>query len=136
MKTKSGSHLPWINRLKARFPGLFRNISRWGFGCEVGWDGLITRLCERLDALALPDLRVVQVKEKFGTLRFYVTGGNDEVSRLIRQAEAESSETCEWCGSLAELRKSDRGYFLTLCDSCFGKWSSNGWVMAPPSDQK
>jgi hypothetical protein len=136
MRTKSDAQGDWIKRLKARFPGLFCGISRWGFRCEVGWDGLITRLCERLDALALPGLRVVQVKEKFGTLRFYVEGGNKAVAGLIRQAEVESAETCEWCGSRGELRKSARGYFLTLCDSCFGRWASNGWIMDPPSHKQ
>jgi hypothetical protein len=133
VKTKGHGQANWTERLKARFPELFRDISVWGIFCEAGWDGLITRLGERLITLEVLDLRVVQVKEKFGTLRCYVVGGNDEVSAMIRQAEVESSETCEWCGSQGDLRKSDRGYFLTLCDSCFEKWASNGWVMAPPS---
>ena len=133
MKTKGNGQAKWIKRLTARFPELFCDISVWGIVCEAGWEDLITRLCERLVTLDLPDLRVVQVKEKFGTLRFYVVGGNDEVSAMIRQSEEESSETCEWCGAQGDLRKSERGYLLTLCETCFEKWVSNGWVMAPPS---
>lgn len=133
MKTRGDNQAGWNEQLKARFPNLFRDISRWGFGCDAGWADLITQLCERLDALKLPDLRVVQIKEKFGTLRFYVHGDNDEVTTLIQAAVAESGETCEWCASRGELRKSERGYFLTLCDSCFSRWASNGWVMDPPT---
>jgi hypothetical protein len=42
---------------------------------------------------------VVQVKEKFGTLRFYVNGATEEQHHYISFAEAMSSRTCETCGS-------------------------------------
>jgi hypothetical protein len=39
-----------------------------------------------------------QVKEKFGTLRFYINGGDDYIYGLISMAESMSSVTCEICG--------------------------------------
>lgn len=39
-----------------------------------------------------------QVKEKFGTLRFYYSGGDDYVFGLVAMAEAMSASTCEECG--------------------------------------
>lgn len=132
MRTKGNNEARWTLRLKASFPELFQDISPWGFGCESGWEILLTQLCGRLDALALLELRVVQVKEKYGTLRFYVHGSTDEVQAMIRQAEAESAKTCEWCGAPGQMRESERRYFLTLCPPCFEKWASNGWVMASP----
>lgn len=41
----------------------------------------------------------VQVKEKFGSLRFYYRGGDDYVSGLVAMAEAMSAVTCDVCGS-------------------------------------
>ena len=42
----------------------------------------------------------VQVKEKFGTLRFYYDGGDDYISGLSAMAESMSGRTCEVCGNM------------------------------------
>lgn len=55
-----------------------------------------------------------QIKEKFGTLRFYVGGGDDHTKGAIQMAEAMSAVTCEECGAPGVL--SGRGYLRTLCD--------------------
>lgn len=59
----------------------------------------------------------VQVKSKFATLRFYMTSETEEMSALIREAEAKSAVTCEECGNVGSLRD-DRYWLETLCDSC------------------
>jgi hypothetical protein len=60
--------------------------------------------------------RVDQVKEKFGTLRYYCAG-NDRIFAFIRMAEQLSAITCEFCGKPGELRE-DEGWMTTLCDDC------------------
>ena len=53
---------------------------RWGasFGCDEGWYPLIAGLHEQLSVL-VPDYTLVQVKEKFGGLRYYTSlDGVDE----------------------------------------------------------
>jgi hypothetical protein len=62
----------------------------------------------------VPQVIVAQVKEKFGTLRFYYSGGDDEISGMVRMAEAMSAVTCEQCGSPGEQRHG--GWIRTLCD--------------------
>jgi hypothetical protein len=57
---------------------------------------------------------VVQVKEKMGTLRFYINAGTDEHYNYIRFAEAMSSVTCETCGAPGKIR--GRGWYYTACD--------------------
>lgn len=47
----------------------------------------------------------VQVKEKFGSLRFYIHGGNDEQYALISFAERMSERTCEVCGKPGKINK-------------------------------
>lgn len=59
-----------------------------------------------------------QVKEKFGTLRFYMTTYDDEIENLICKAEVKSGKTCERCGKPGKLR--DSGWWVTLCDACKG----------------
>lgn len=57
---------------------------------------------------------VMQVKEKFGTLRFYVTGATDEQYAVISLAETMSSFTCEVCGERGK-QTNKNGYIQTLC---------------------
>lgn len=63
---------------------------------------------------ACPQVVAVQVKEKFGTLRFYYSGGDDIVSGIVRMAESISSVTCEICGDAGN--SSSYGWIRTLCE--------------------
>ena len=84
----------------------------FGFECGDGWEPLIRRLSEKIDGKTV----AVQVKEKFGGLRFYVTGAPDEVFKAIHEAEAESFKTCEICGEPGEPNRC--GWIKTLCKDC------------------
>lgn len=56
-----------------------------------------------------------QVKEKFGTLRFYYTGGDAYVDGVVRMGEEMSAVTCEDCGAPGRSRRG--GWIRTLCDT-------------------
>lgn len=57
---------------------------------------------------------ITQIKEKFGSLRFYYQGGDDEISGMVRMAESMSGVTCEECGAPGHQRGG--GWIVTLCD--------------------
>jgi hypothetical protein len=57
-----------------------------------------------------------QVKEKFGTLCFYYSGGDDYIRGLVSMAESMSGVTCEGCGSPAKTHT--EGWFHTTCQTC------------------
>jgi len=57
---------------------------------------------------------VVQVKEKFGTLRFYIQAGTDEHYNYISFAESMSGRTCEQCGNPG--KRLGRGWIYTACE--------------------
>ncbi len=57
-----------------------------------------------------------QVKEKFGTLRFYYNGGDEYIHGLAAMAEAMSARTCESCGSPAKTQGT--GWRTTMCQPC------------------
>ena len=102
----------------------------WGFACGDGWYNIINALCGNIQQYTdwqnqnaakgykqykpVPQLKAVQVKEKFGTLRFYSEGGDDHIFGMIRMAEAMSAVTCEECGAPGEQRHG--GWIRTLCD--------------------
>lgn len=63
-----------------------------------------------------PAVKIQQYKEKFGTLRIYHNGGDDEVDGMIRYAEFLSSVTCEDTGKPGKLHKKG-GWYVTLSDA-------------------
>ena len=64
----------------------------------------------------ITQVTVDQVKEKFGTLRFYYTGGNTYIDGLVSMAESMSGVTCEECGNPGEQRGG--GWIHTYCNPC------------------
>jgi hypothetical protein len=64
---------------------------------------------------ACPKVTVLQVKEKFGGLRFYYAGGDDYVYGVVNMAECQSVVTCEVCGNHGKRRSG--GWVKTLCDT-------------------
>jgi len=66
--------------------------------------------------LACPQVVVSQIKEKFGTLRFYYTGGDEFVDGLEHMADSMSAVMCEDCGCPGKSRSSKGKWIRTLCD--------------------
>jgi len=60
-----------------------------------------------------------QVKEKYGGLRIYFSGGDDYVEGVIGMAEEYSYKICEVCGNAGKTNKV--GWITTLCDNCRNK---------------
>jgi hypothetical protein len=121
--------------LVRKYPALFtdygatpdRSLMAFGFECGDGWFDLLDVLCAQLTALdpATDDngdawpIRAMQVKEKYGTLRFYIGPAPDEALTLIGFAEAMSARICETCGDRGRTRGT--GWLKTLCDPCAEK---------------
>lgn len=106
------------------FPNLYkeRNLSMqetcmcWGFDVSDTWEPLIRRLSEKLEPLGVV---ATQVKEKFGTLRFYFSAPDnayEEANRYVREAELESARTCEECGAPGKV--GGKGWLSVKCESC------------------
>ena len=68
----------------------------------------------KLDEETLKVPVAVQIKEKFGGLRFYVQAATDKHYSYISFAESMSYRTCEECG--APGKRYTGGWHKTLCD--------------------
>jgi len=114
--------------LQARFPRFFRDLygdpreTCMAFGCdfEDGWYPIVERLCEALNLVAPPEFKFTQVKEKFGAMRIYASGGNEETERLLHRVHEESLKVCEACGATEGVDTGGSGWIRTLCQSCRG----------------
>jgi hypothetical protein len=83
------------------------SIARDGLLIERGWLPLVIDVCERLAALTPPSKRdlyqVVQIKEKWGELRVYLTAYNSRMRRVLMSARSRSMRICEICGRPGKL---------------------------------
>lgn len=117
----------------------------WLAAAPQGWQELVRELDTKL-AARWPDYTIDQVKEKFGTLRFYANPGltppefpdNEDGDHardtwrtthltpfyaLIAEYEDKSSTICEACGKPGKV--GDRNYwYSTRCPDC----APQGWV--------
>jgi hypothetical protein len=66
-------------------------------------------------------VEATQVKEKFGGLRFYYSGGNDEISAIISFAEQLCDNICEECGRFDDTVGTTSGWITTICKECVEK---------------
>jgi hypothetical protein len=100
----------------------------WACECGPGWIPLLEILFIYADEWnrTTPDgeenekINITQVKEKFGSLRFYYTGGSDEFRGMVTMAEMLSSFMCERCGDRGDQMVSKHGWITTECHGCRG----------------
>lgn len=115
------------NELHKRYPkvlgyigseGEYRTKLWGGFQHGDGWHDLIDTLCaciqQRIESTG-ESVQVSQVKEKFGSLRFYVVGGDEQIKGMIDLAESLSEKICEECGRPGK-QKNVKGWIITRCD--------------------
>lgn len=111
-------------RMQRMQPVLDRIPEEWGkYLPGPGWDDLLLQLDSTVGALD-PDYKILQAKEKFGTLRFYPELSPDLsesrrelIYSVIGGVETLSEMTCEECGA-HDARPRNHGWIKTLCDHC------------------
>jgi ribosomal protein L37AE/L43A len=111
-------HRDWIAVADPRMP-----FPMFGFEVGPGWAGVLGKLFDDIAAIVRPTgrtLEVSQVKEKFGTLRFYWSGpfdgdDHDRICEAVELAEFRSEATCEDCGARGVMRNRG-GWYSVRCD--------------------
>ena len=109
-------------RMLERFPKIFAE-PYGGFCVDEGWWPILESLCGQIQhhldwknrqSEVVVQVKVAQIKEKFGGLRFYYDGGDDAIDGMVRMAESWAAHSCETCGAPGKSR--DGGWIKTLCD--------------------
>lgn len=105
------NHIDWSRQQKARVLLINRAIK----SSQKGNDWLMKKLYEPNYAARLirggiqevPEacgqVVAIQVKEKFGTLRFYYDGGDQYVRGAVSMAEGLTERVCETCGNPGKI---------------------------------
>jgi len=134
------------DKLFEKYPKLYRQKDLdktqtamcWGMSCGSGWyniiDNLSATIQNRVDYLNgegqhtyrnLPEghprvvCEAVQVKEKYGSLCFYVNHYDENIRTMIDFAEDMSYCTCEKCG--APGKPTTGGWIKIECSRCKGE---------------
>lgn len=115
-------------QLVSEFPTFFaeyggdmrKTCMAWGCSHGDGWFDILHRLCVRLAEMDVEKKFVFkQIKEKFGRLTIYSSGGTKEMNRLIDTYEEMSLGVCESCGSEEDITTEGRPWWIqTLCAKC------------------
>jgi hypothetical protein len=117
---------PFDEDLFEIWPKLFKKDKCWNLSFGTGWYKIIEDLCNKISLVidSLPEyeqeeLYVVQIKEKFGGLRFYMSFYNKDIEDLIKEAEILCYKTCEFCGEPGEIKNKDNAWWVKVrCDKC------------------
>lgn len=99
---------------------------------EQGWYKMISLLIkdlrkELIRCNYLNDYRIMQVKEKYGGLRWY-SGGipiDCDADKIADDYEYLSNYVCCKCGSLEAHNVNVFGWYTTICRDCFNKQMEN-----------
>lgn len=105
--------------------------------CKPGWFGLIEELAEKIAEID-PDYKIVQIKEKYGTLRFYTESSSDSVDiwdkieEIAQEYEDKSLTVCEECGGAGKEGRVSGYYWCVRCEKC----APEGFVSNEDAEKK
>ena len=129
-------HLPRNYYLVKRYPFLkpcqnYYYESTWLDGMPIGWRKAFgLQICreiqEVIDRDHITNYSISQVKEKFGGLRWYDSGGNQAIRDIIRKYEVISAQTCMICGRPAEYVTT--GWKGCYCGKCIKNFRSDSYT--------
>lgn len=108
----------FAKRMEEKYPHMFTR-PYGGMAIGPGWFKIIESLLSNIRNHTdwkkdCTPVTIIQIKEKFGGLRVYYSGGDDTVRGLVTMAESWAHGTCQECGECGTLRP---GVWLrTLCD--------------------
>lgn len=108
--------------LKQKYPKIFQNIHWANYGFPPTWAKLVDNLCNEIqtycDENRCEQIECEQIKEKFGTLRFYVDSAPLEVYDIIRKYENKSATICQMCGCTDCDVSAVGSWIKYLCNAC------------------
>lgn len=93
-----------------------KSYATWLFSINKGWRDLVFN-CTRELVNAGWNKNLLQIKEKFGSLRYYIGSATEEQHKIISKYERLSYKTCQRCGSTDSVSQTE-GWICTLCKNC------------------
>jgi hypothetical protein len=122
-----GEKYPWLKRNRWDDEEFDENNS-WDCMDEMpeGWKiAFGEMMCEELDQVIKEeklenDFTVLQVKEKYASLRFYCAPSTPKIDDIVNKYEYLSQFICQNCGRV-DISTLDFGWLAALCKDCYEK---------------
>lgn len=136
MNTVTNDYDEFEQKMIEKYPEIL-GVEFGGFCINKGWWPVVEALCSNIQnhidhrneqyntykrGEPVQQVVALQIKEKFGGLRFYYTGGDDTIRGMVYMAEAWANRVCEDCG--APSTKKTTGWIKTVCDEHYKKYMS------------
>jgi hypothetical protein len=118
----------WKN-IYEKYPQLFQDPKDIRLGnlnkvisCYKGWYSIVNNVCTVIDQHSKnknkQQIKILQIKEKFGLITIYVQNADEYIQAIIDFAKIMSGDTCEYCGEQAEMNKLKTGWIKIICKKC------------------
>lgn len=115
--------------LSRRYKPVSHSNMGFGFDHRDGWFWILDQLFSSIqfhvdnnnrwspDDKKINQVVATQIKEKFGGLCVYFSGGDDVINGMVSYAESLSHKTCEYCGTMKNVG-STTGWVSICCEDC------------------
>jgi ribosomal protein L37AE/L43A len=96
----------------------------FGIECGDGWKKLYQPIIDFImkynkDKDEEDKIEINQIKEKFGSIRIYLSKYTDELRQMIDDAEEQSYYTCEECGKYIKKPIVEGHWIYPMCRKCY-----------------
>lgn len=110
-------------KLRIEYPELYSEMYS---ECDDGWYDIIYLVLGRIRSQNNKgaDIKLIQIKEKFGEIRIYTNTLPVYLEGVMDFATFMSKRTCEVCGNKGEGR-SLSGWMKTLCEDHHNEYNNN-----------
>lgn len=102
-----------------------KNHSTWLDDMPIGWRFAFGELlCEDIQKVIeeehIRNYQIMQIKEKFGELRWYAINSSERIEDIIDIYTYISRHICSNCGEITNLCNLN-GYIIPICQNCFSE---------------
>lgn len=100
---------------------IYESCMPWGLEHGPGWYNILWEMSEKLVKAKPPEtFQFTQIKEKFGTGRFYWQGAGKKIQKIVDKYEHMTYYTCESCGRVQKpTTVREGGWVYNMCDECW-----------------
>lgn len=103
---------------KWREPEIFSAYGDIPKGWNIAFGKLLLQDLDKEIKSSGVDFKVQDIKEKFGQLRFYFSGGNENIHRIIDAYSVLSENICMICGK-PDVYMTNCGWYYPCCKECW-----------------
>ena len=116
-------HNRWTDKIPENFDYTYNEMYSmpYGWAKAFGYEMLCEIRRALIEANYLEEYRIMDIKEKYGTLHWYDVGTPEQVFKIITQYTGKSAHVCQYCGkSATHMTKGWIGYFCRKCGKALG----------------